>query len=366
MSRRVLQVLAASAGGIARHVSQITALLDGSDGFTVDVACPPGLPIPMPKRCLELRIPDGLRGHLGAVRALRDLLDEHRYDLVHAHGLRAGLDSAAAARGRCDVIVTVHNLVRPEIAGAFRSKLERAAEPLVVRSADKILAVSQDIADRLKRAAPGAAGKVEVLYLGVGESPERVRTRAEVRRELAIPQDACLAVAVARLAPQKALDVMFTAVAATTRLAGLVVLGEGPMEDDLRALVRRLSLEDRVRFLGFRSDVADVVAAADVFCLSSVWEGVPLSVQEAILLGVPVVSTDVGGMSEIVVDGRSGRLVPAGDARALAAALDELCASQDLRARYARQARTDLHLRFSTEAMLERLRALYLGGVHAT
>lgn len=363
MTRRVLQVLAASAGGIARHVSHVTSALDGDD-LIVDVACPPDLPIPMPKPVLGLRIPDGMHGHRQAIGALRGYLDERSYDLVHAHGLRAGIDAAVAARGRCEVIVTVHNLVRPEIAGPLRSKLERVAEPLVVRLTDRTLAVSQEIADRLKQAAPAAAAKIEVLYLGIGGGPVPARGRADVRRELEVPESSCLVVAVARLAPQKALEVMVEAIAMTAS-ARLVVVGEGPLESELREVVRRHSLGQRVRFVGFRPDVADIVAAADVFGLSSVWEGVPLSVQESIMLGVPVVSTDVGGMSEIVVDGRSGRLVPPGDGPALARAIDELCASPETRSLYAAAARADLRLRFSTEAMLERLTVLYRDGVRA-
>lgn len=358
-------MLGASAGGIARHVSQVTSVLDGTEGLVVDVACPPDLPIAMPKESFDLRIPNGVRGHPDAIKALRRLVRDGSYDVVHAHGLRAGVDAAVAARRHCPVIATVHNLVRPEIAGAVRARLDRLAEPLVVRLADRTLAVSQEIADRLKTAAPGSARKIEVMYLGVGEPPEVRRDRAEVRRELSVPGDRSLAVTVARLAPQKALHVMLQALAMAKTSPTLAILGEGPLEPQLREEARRLSLEHRVRFLGFRSDVADVVAAADVFCLSSVWEGVPLSVQEAILLGVPVVSTDVGGMNEIVVDGHSGRLVAYGDTDALAAAVDEICGSPQIATLYAERALTDLRVRFSTKAMLERLRVLYGGGARA-
>ena len=362
---RVLQVFGASAGGIARHVAHVTSFLDGSDDLSIDIACPPGLPIAMPKEFYELRIPSGVRGHGDAIKRLRSLLRGGSYDVVHAHGLRAGIDASIAARGGPPVIATVHNLVRPEIAGRFRSRLDRLAEPLVVRMADRTLCVSQEIADRLKRAAPGSAAKIEVMYLGIGDAPELTSDRAAVRSRLEVGSDAPVVVAVARLAPQKALHVMLEAIARARTSPTLLVLGEGPLEMELKTRAAGLSLGDRVRFLGFRDDVADIVAASDAFCLSSVWEGVPLAVQEAILLGTPVVTTDVGGMSEIVVDRRSGRLVPVGDAVALAAAIDEVCSSPGVAADYASRALADLNLRFSTEAMLERLSALYRGGVRA-
>lgn len=361
MRARVLQVLGHSAGGIARHVAQVVEALDGSDGLTIDVACPPDLPIQMPKPAHELVIPAGLGGHLRAIRALRSIVSDGGYTMVHAHGLRAGIDSAWATRGRAPSITTVHNLVRAEIAGK-RAVVDRWAEPLVVRFSDRTLAVSEEIAGRLRQAAPSRADKIEVLYLGIGAAPAVHKTREEVRAELGLTDDRHVAVAVARLAPQKALPVLFDAIGATKEPVTLAVLGEGPLEAELRSYVARQHPSEDIRFLGFRSDVADVVAAADVFCLSSIWEGVPLAAQEAILLGTPVVSTDVGGMSELIVDRRSGRLVPAGDATALAAAIAEVCLSGEVRAGYVEQARLDLAERFSTDRMLARLRQLYLGG----
>lgn len=364
MSIRVLQVLGRSAGGIARHVAQVVDALDGTDDLIVDVACPPGLPIPMPKPPRHVHIPDGLSGHLAAIRALRSILSERDYDVVHAHGLRAGVDSALAARTRLPararprLITTVHNLVQRDIVGR-RAALDRWAEPLVVRLSDHTLAVSEEIARRLRAAAGAGSTRVEVLYLGIGQAPEVRASPAEVRASVGVSAGAHLAVAVARLAPQKALPVLFDAIARTGGDVTLVVLGEGPLGSELRALVSARGLDERIRFLGFRDDVADVVAAADVFCLSSTWEGVPLAAQEAILLGTPIVSTDVGGMSELISDGLSGRLVPAGDVVALAAALDELCSSPELRRRYAARASSDLAKRFSTEAMLDRLKTLY-------
>lgn len=364
MTRKVLELLSYSAGGIARHVAQVAGALDGTRGLQVDVACPPGLPMAMPKDPIELVVPRGLTGHPWAIHRLRRLLRAGGYDLVHAHGLRAGIDAALAARGVCEVVVTVHNLVSSDIAGG-RARIDRFAEPAVVRLAGLTLAVSQQIADHLKSSTPGSAHKVEVLYLGIGEAPRVVRSHDEIRTELSVEPGRCLAVAVARLAPQKALPVLFEALRRTTTEPVLALLGEGPLEAELRHAAQVAGIGKRVRFLGFRADVADVVAAADVFCLSSLWEGVPLAVQEAMLLETPVVSTAVGGMSEIVTDRRSGLLVPAGDAGALAAAIDEVCASPELGRRLADQARADLADRFSTEKMLRRLESIYAGGVHA-
>jgi len=360
---RVLEVLGRSAGGIAGHVSQLTAALDGSDGIRIAIAAPPGLPIQMPKEINPISIPDGpLMGHRGAISKLRRLLRAWDIDVAHAHGLRAGIDTALAARGLgVDVLLTVHNLVRPEVAGRLKAPFYRWAELAATRLCRHTFCVSEDIARHLRAAVPSAAARIEVLYLGIEPPPEPRAPAAALRADLGIG-DAAMIVTAARLAPQKALHVLLEALVSVPR-AHLAVLGEGPLEAHLKQLARRLSVDERVHWLGFRKDAADVIAAGDVFCLSSVWEGVPLSAQEAILLGTPVVATEVGGMSELLSDGHSGRLVDPGDPAALAQALRTSLEDRDGAARMAKTARSELAARFSTSRMLDRLRRAYTEGI---
>lgn len=353
----MLQVLGHSTGGIARHVAQVTEGLDGN-GFEVDIAGPPDLPLPMPKDLHHVVIPNGpARGHRAAIARLREIVRAGSYDVVHAHGLRAGIDSALAVRN-LPVLLTVHNLVQPEVAGRAKAVAYRRAETLAVRLTDHTFAVSGEIATHLRRAR-GLRAKVEVLYLGIGDAPRTERDAPTIRRELEVPDGASLIVTASRLAPQKALHVMIEALAALDVPFVLAVLGTGPLEDELRRKAEAAGIGGRVRWLGFRRDVADHIAAADVFCLSSVWEGVPLAAQEAILLGVPIVATAVGGMPELVEDATTGRLVPAGDPAALAAALRQVLSNETLRAAFAAGARARLNERFSTDKMLARLGAEY-------
>lgn len=360
--RRVVLVLGRSAGGIARHVGQVTELLDGREGLTIDIAGPGDLPVRFPKEPIQVTIPSGpVRGHRAAIARLRALFTEGGSDVVHAHGLRASIDAGLAARRLgLPFFSTVHNLVRPEIAGRWKAPVYRRAEGLSVRVTGRTFAVSEEIARHLRRSVRSQASKVEVLYLGVGDAPPVAATPAEVRAELGIGDLTPLVVTAARLAPQKALGVMIRAIAACRTGPVLVVVGEGPARGALEETAAR-EAPGRVRFLGWRDDVADFVAAANAFCLSSGWEGIPLAVQEAIRMGTPVVATNVGGMSEVVADGESGRLVPAGEPGALAAALDEVLADPALAAGYVEKARALLAARFSTKAMAARLQAAYLG-----
>lgn len=357
---RVLEVLGRSAGGIARHVAQVTEALDGTAGLSVDIAGPVGLPVPMPKELIPVEIPDGpLRGHPRAVRTLSRLMD--RYDVVHAHGLRAGIDAGLAARRTNKrSLLTVHNLVRAEIAGP-RAVLYRRAEAAAVWATDRTFAVSQDIARHLQSTVKSRSDRIEVMYLGIGEAPTITRPREDIRDALGLGPSTSLIVAVARLAPQKSLTVLFDATRLLETDVVLAVIGEGPLRSDLERYVRSIGLENRIRFLGFRNDVADHIAAADTFCLSSIWEGVPLSAQEAILVGTPVVGTDVGGMRELISNKVSGRLVPPLDPEALAGALSEVLGDPLRAADYASAALRSLKERFSTGRMLERLMVAYEG-----
>ncbi|MFN2594740.1 MAG: glycosyltransferase family 4 protein [Actinomycetota bacterium] len=357
MPTRVLEVLGRSAGGIAKHVATIQRALDGHDGFTVDVAGPPDLPIAMMRAPIDLEIPSGPLGHRAARRKLRELIAGGEYDVVHAHGLRAGMDAGRAAQSTSSLrVVTIHNLVRADIVGAARARAYQRAEKLAVRDNDRVLAVSQDIARHLEGRSP--ASHVEVMHLGI-ESPEgRRRTTGEVRRELKVPDAVPLLVTVARLDAQKALHVLIDAVKALQPLTAMVV-GTGSLQTELERRVTEAGIADRFKLLGWRDDVSDLVAAADVFCLSSVWEGVPLAAQEAIALDTPVVATDVGGMRDLIEDGVSGRLVPAGDPRSLAAAISDVLDDPERAAGFARAAKAHLSEEFSTSRMLDRLRTIY-------
>jgi glycosyltransferase involved in cell wall biosynthesis len=361
MKRKVLEVLGRSAGGIAAHVADIASGLGGSGDLSIAIAGPPGVASRMPLHVIPLMIPDGVWGHRKASGDLRKLISEGGYDTVHAHGLRASIDSARAVRGStATALATIHNLVLPEISGAVRATLYRRAEPVAVRWNDHIFAPSRDIASRLGGTAPDTS-KVEVLHLGVPPPPRPPRERAEVRSELGLRTDERLLVTVARLAPQKALDVLLRAVARLPSSVHLAVVGSGPLEARLKTLATEVGVDSRVSFLGYRSEPQDYVAAGDVFCLTSVWEACSLAAQEAIALGVPVVSTAVGGMPELIEDRVSGRLVSRGDANAFAAAVSELLGAPDDAHRMAKNAEAHRTLHFSRDRMLARLHRAYLG-----
>jgi glycosyltransferase involved in cell wall biosynthesis len=325
-ARRVVEVLATSAGGVGAHVRTIVPVIAAA-GARVGVCGAPATEQLFGFTAVgaEFR-PVGISAGLNPVADGRAVVQLRRAtagaDLVHAHGLRAGLVAAAARRlageRQRPLVLTLHNALQ-DSTGA-RRRLLRAVEGLTIRAADLVLAVSSDLADNARRL---GARDVRVVPALAPPLPPATRTRAEVRAELGVDDGRPLVVAVGRLHPQKGYDVLFDAVARWEREGRLdpaplvAVAGDGPLEDELAERIRAERLP--VVLLGRRSDVADLLGAADLCVLPSRWEGSPFTAQEALRAGTPLVSTRAGGIPELV--GAGAELVPVGDAAALADAV---------------------------------------------
>jgi len=265
---------------------------------------------------------------LAAVRTLRKLA--RHADVVHAHGVRAGSLTRLALPllpGSPRSVVTLHNAM---LATGNRARLLEVLERLAVCRADQVLGASEDLVARARE-----LGARQVM-LGPVPAPALApptRTRARVRAEFGLDPDRPLLLAVGRLAPQKAYPVLLAALARLDVESKplLVIAGDGPLEAELAALIEESGVE--ARLLGRRDDIADLLAAADVFVLSSDWEARALVVQEAMRAGLPVLATRVGGIPELV--GEAAVLVPPDNpgafARALAAILDDPAEQQRLR-----------------------------------
>jgi glycosyltransferase involved in cell wall biosynthesis len=179
----------------------------------------------------------------------------------------------------------------------------------------------------------------DAVAIGNGRDPARFRpdvgVRARVRAEMGVPEQQVVVLAVSRLVWHKGYPELASAMA-TLPAAELWVVGERLVSDrgpDMQALLLGAGLGARLRLLGYREDVADLMVAADIFVLPSRFEGLPMSVIEAMLSGLPVVAAEVRGPAEQVVPDETGLLVPPGDAAALTAALARLVGDAPLRAR---------------------------------
>jgi glycosyltransferase involved in cell wall biosynthesis len=206
------------------------------------------------------------------------------------------------------------------------------------------------------------ASRVEVIYNAVDFGMlKTTMSREEIRSRIGVPAEAIAAGVIARLTDQKGHGVLFDAIASTPALASLhlIVIGDGPLRASLEARAAALGLSPRVHFLGARRDLGDLLAAMDLFVLPSLWEGLPLSLVLAMGAALPVVSTTVAGIPEVVRDGSTGLLVPPGDAAALGAALARLVGSTGDRERTGAAAREFVLPRFGVDGYVTAMSSLY-------
>ncbi len=243
----------------------------------------------------------------------------------------------------------------------FHVKLDQ----LCTRLSHRVIAVSRHTAEHMIHDEGASADKIRTIHNGIDFG--RVRLSGDdavsrVRREFNA-EDAFLLVVVGRLHPEKGYEYLFEAMADIVRRVGrnvlLLIAGKGTFEEEFRARVRSLGIDGNVRFLGFRADIPDLMAASDLVVLPSVAEAFGLVLTEALYLGTPVVATRVGGIPEIVDDGTDGVSVPAGDSRSLADAIVTLLEDEGKRRGMAGKGRTKVIERFQFETMVRAYEGVY-------
>lgn len=331
----IAQVLTASTGGIGRHVASLLPRL-ADRGHQLKVFCP------------DLTASAQGFGDLGfQVLPLSALAQARGADVVHAHGYKAGAWAAAAALGAGPpLVVTWHNAVLSKgaaftkdavrgngpvlniraalrlgsiVNGGWSVAAARLLQRVVARAADLTLGASSDLVEEaLRLGAPRARlGPVAAPSL-----PSVTAERAELRSSLGLGSEHLMVLTVSRLAPQKNLDMVLDVAAALRDRPGIrfFVVGVGPVRDHLAG---RIATEGSpVALLGRREDIANLLSAADVALLTSTWEARALVAQEALLSGLPLVSTRVGGIAELVGD--AAVLVELGDVAGVVHALEQL------------------------------------------
>jgi glycosyltransferase involved in cell wall biosynthesis len=306
-----------------------------------------------------------LRDALALVRLVA-AMREAKPALLHTHSSKAGILGRAAARiARVPRVVhTVHGWSFNDTQPPLARRLYRALERTAARGTDRIVCVSE--ADRLEGIESGIGRPEAYRLVRSGIDPEefaaRPGAREQVRESLGIGPGAVLVGTVACLKPQKApLDFVEAAAAALRADPRLrfVVAGDGELRGAVEARARDLGLGERFRLLGWRRDVPALLSALDLFVLTSLFEGLPRAVLQAMVAGVPVVATAVGGTPEVVRDGETGLLVPPGDPAAAAAAIVRLAGDPEGARRLAAAASMRIGEEFEIRGMVRTLDELY-------
>ena len=346
-------------GGAQVHVRDLASAMHAAGNDVVALAGMPGVLFDqLARQGVPFRpVPDLVRSiaprrDFAAWRQLKSLLEELRPDLVSTHSSKAGwLGRLAARQLRIPVIFTAHGWAFTEGVPRAQRAAYALAERLMSPLADRIITVSEY--DRTlaldHRIAP--PDKIACIHNGVHGCDGSARQSAASGVRI---------VMIGRFSPQKDHASLLRALARLGQLNWtLDLVGDGSLQAQAIALAGSLGIRKRVRFLGALNDVCAVLRQADVYALSSNWEGLPRSILEAMSLGLPVVASDVGGVSEAVREGETGFLVPPKDLRLLTERLELLITRADLRRALGAVGRRRFDEDFRFEAMLERTVALY-------
>ncbi len=294
------------------------------------------------------------------VGALRRLLDRLEIDLLHSHDHRTNLIALLAARRRSTrLIATMHQPLRRH----WWLRHWEIVDERVLRRFDRVLPVAEAIRREFVQRYPQLAARAVTVLNGVDVS--RFQTPADaaaIRHEFGLPPDALLCLNIGRFQADKDLACLIQAarlVAPKRPDIRWLLAGRGPLEGELRALVRRHRLEDRVLFAGFRTDVPALLAAADVFVVSSVSEGLSVAILEAMSAGRAIIATSVGGTPEAIEHERTGLLIQPRSPQELADAVVRLADDAPLRAELAARARQRAADRFSVASMVRQIEEVY-------
>jgi glycosyltransferase involved in cell wall biosynthesis len=281
----------------------------------------------------------------------------HGIDVLHCHKFGSNAWGAVIAP-----LIRAPVLVTHEHSWSFTGDRRRMLvdRHVIAPRAAAMVAVSSLDARRMVEIEHLPRDKVRVIPNGI--VTPRVADPLALRRALAIDPEVPVVGFVGRLRPEKRVDLILTAAATLLRerKVHVVLVGAGPEEAALRDQVREASIADAVTFLGFRPDATTLAAGFDVAVLASDREGAPLTLLEYMALGRPIVTTSVGGIPEIVEDGRDAVLVPPGDAASLASAIGRLLDDPAERLRLGSEAAARQAAQFSFVEMTRRVERLYL------
>jgi len=299
----------------------------------------------------------------GCAKRLRKFADEEDAEILHAHQYTPFFQAMLSRGlfGTRPVVFTEHGRHFPDLPSRKRLIVNR----LMLRSCDRLFGCGGAVRQALIDNEGLPESRVEVIYNGVDlASPGKptLGARERIRGEFNFAATDFVTVLVARLHSLKDHQTALRAVdAARKQIPGLRLLlaGDGDERAAIEETIRKRGLEECVRLAGTRKDIADLLAASDVFLMSSISEGIPLTVIEAMAARRPVVSTAVGGLPELVEHGVTGFLAPSGDDRLLAAALVELYRRPELRNQMADAALKRAWETFSLDGMLDSYRDVY-------
>jgi len=365
---KVLHILASSLGGGASHVLDL--LLPQSPGIEQKlVVSADGGRIAERLRAqgYEVEEIDMAKGwKWNTLVRLIHIVRKNQPSIVHCHGFRAGLYGRIAAKwvsSHTKTLLTVHGFHFFYYRNPLKKKIFIWLERLMRLLTDHVIAVSQTDWQHLLECKLISSETSQVILNGISPAHVTAFEKDTVRFRLHLSEHKRPIIAtVARLHYQKGMSYFLNAIPPILKLfpdACFLVVGDGPEQGKLLQIARNLNILQNVQFLGNRQDVDDILSILDIFVLASLWEGLPLSLLEAMRAGIPIVATDVDGNRDVIEDGISGLLVPPKNGEALAQAVIKILHTPSLTKNLVEKAKTRLQTDFSLENMLQKTQQIY-------
>ncbi|HAI13531.1 MAG TPA: glycosyl transferase family 1 [Phycisphaerales bacterium] len=318
-------------------------------------------------RVVELGRKPGI--DLAVSRRIKQAVKEHGIDLLHAHQYTPFFYASLSRKlgSKPPLLFTEHGRHYPD-----QRKLKRViANKFLWRQHDRATAVGRFVARALVSNEGFPRADVQVIYNGIDPDtfmlPNQQQLRYRMRDELKLTEDQPVILQVARFHPVKdhATSIKaFSHVVEQLPNAVLLLAGDGQDKPVMQALAKQLGVADHVRFLGVRTDIPHLMTAADAFVLSSLSEGISVTLLEAMASGVPICTTDVGGNGEIVEHTVTGLLSPRQDAKALGANLVQMLIDPPLRQKFVDASRRKLLAQFNQQQMHDAYTKLYDSMIH--
>ena len=367
-------------GGAAKHVALLMRGLGA--GFESRLYCGPpdareGDYFALHNLQLNSQQIGSLRRDAAGARELRALRDLTRHlrafapQICDTHLSKAGVLGRLAAR-LAGVPIRIHtfhvNIFEGYDWRPFERPLYLQLERFAARGSDRLICLSDELGAQLLSLGIGESWQYRSITLGVDLAPfaaggaQVQNARAQIRAELDLPLDAPLVGIVARLAPVKSVKTALETAALLGKTrpdVHFVFVGEGPSRARLQELARELKIENRVHFLGLRSDIARLNWAFDCVLLTSLQEGTPISIIENLAAARPVIATDVGGVRRLIEHEMTGLLIPPRDPAAAARAVTRVLSEPQRARSWGERGRQRVRREWSLERMLEQHRALY-------
>jgi glycosyltransferase involved in cell wall biosynthesis len=301
---------------------------------------------------------------------IKRFLKANRFDLVHTHETKSSFLTrlAFSKKLKTPLIYGIHGVVFNDPRSNLGNKIYEFLERSTISKADQLIAVSKDVKSEYLMRNIGSGMPWEIIYSGVDVgkfvSPQPAANSAAIRETLGISDKDLVLINIGRFSGSKNQK---DTIIAFHRLCDLnsqknlqlILVGEGPEKSNCESLVRDLGLTKKVKFAGFQKSIEEYLAICDINVITSLREGLPRVVVEASLVGIPTVGYQVEGISEIISDGESGRVVPQGDLGALVIGMNNLVTNEVKRKEFGKLAREIALSKWDHEVMNSKILSLY-------